>query len=166
VVIAGIASTRTRAGPALVAGICAAGLLAFIGVENDTAYQRDDWRGVAAAIGPLGGPTTTAVVVNPMNGAIPLRVYAPLKGLDPIAAIFTRAIDVVALGRNAPTPAVAAPLPGFTATIEHHPDFTIVRYVATATQEINYLQIARLAFVPGGASVLVGPPYPAYTVGG
>jgi hypothetical protein len=121
---------------------------------------------VAAAIGRLGGATTTAVVVDPASGEIPLQVYAPLKGLDPIAAIFTRAVDVVALGRNTPTPAAAAPLPGFTATIEHTPDFTIVRYVAAATQEVNYGQLEHLEFVNEVPNILVGPPYPAYVVGG
>jgi hypothetical protein len=161
VVLAGIASTRTRAGPALVAGICAAGLIAYIGVENNGAYQRDDWRGVAAAIGPLGGATTTAVVLAPAGGETPLAVYAPLKRLDPVAVISPRAVDVVAQGRNPPAPPAAAPLAGFTATIQRTADFTIVRYVAAAPVALSYAQLAQLTFVPGAPAVLVGPPYPA-----
>ena len=57
--------TRPRAGPVLVAGICAAGAVAFAGVEGNAAYQRDDWRGVA---GRSARSRAGAVVLEPASG--------------------------------------------------------------------------------------------------
>ena len=161
IALAAAAASRMRAGPALVGVICACGVAAFIGVEADPAYQRDDWRGVASAIGPLAGTTTTAVVVEPASGQLPLKVYAPLRGIPSNAAIFTRAIDVVALGRDAPVPATPAPAAGFTATVEHHADFTLVRYVAAQTEEVTFGELVQLAIgATSPPAVLVSPPYP------
>ena len=75
VALAAVASTRMRAGPALVAGLCAIGVVTFAGVEGDALYQRDDWRGVAPALGPAThGPRI--VVMNPSDGVPALAIYA------------------------------------------------------------------------------------------
>ncbi len=67
IVLAAVAATRTRAGPVLIGGLCVIGVVAFAGVESNTLYQRDDWSGVAAALGPAThGPRV--VVVNPSDG--------------------------------------------------------------------------------------------------
>ena len=97
VALGGIAAARSRAGPALVAGLCAAGLVAYVGVEANAAYQRDDWRGVAAALGPLTA-APRVVLVNPPSGALALEYYLPLRTLT-APAISPREIDVVGAAR-------------------------------------------------------------------
>ena len=90
VVLAGVAAARARAGPALVAGLCAIGVVAFAGVEGNALYQRDDWRAVAAALGPAtSGPRV--VVLNPSDGVPALELYAPLHAARPRAAVQRRA---------------------------------------------------------------------------
>jgi uncharacterized membrane protein len=158
VVLAGVASTRKRAGPGLIAALCLTGVVAFVGVELTPADQRDDWRAIARAIAPVEGPYATAVVVDPASGALPLAIYAPLRPMYSRGAIFSRAIDVVALGRDAPVPVAPLPLAGFAATVVHTPEYTLVRYVATGTVEVDYTELAHLALV-------AGPPYPTVLVG-
>lgn len=59
----------------------AAALLAVIGAALaiataiEPAYQRDDWRGAAAAIGPP--ERDRAIIVTPPAGILPLRLYLP-----------------------------------------------------------------------------------------
>ena len=76
VVLGAVASTRLRAGPLIVAGICAAGAVAFVGVELTPSDQRDDWRAVAAQVGSLAVPR--AVVLEPASGAPAFEIYAPM----------------------------------------------------------------------------------------
>jgi uncharacterized membrane protein len=157
VVLAGVASTRTRAGAALVAGICAAGLLAYIGVENNAAYQRDDWRGVATAIGPATvGPRI--IVVNPASGVPALQLYMRAHEITSAStpAVATREIDVIDVGSDPPAPAAAIPVAGFTTTILHTGAFTLIRYLAPAPVGEGFVRYSSLAVVPGsGPAVLV-----------
>jgi mannosyltransferase len=157
VVLAGVAAARTRAGPALVAGICAAGVVAYAGVEGNVAYQRDDWRGVASAIGPIRGPI--AVVLEPASGSLPLAIYAPLHVIPPLyaTALTTREVDVVDLGRDVAVPAALPPLAGFTPTVERTPEFTLVRYRAPVPTQTTVPAIITLALVHvPGPEIMVG----------
>lgn len=160
VVLAAVASTRVRAGPALVAGICLTGIVAFIGVELTPADQRDDWRGVVAAIGPAVG-TPRAIVVDPGNGVPALELYLPASTLPAgnRSTVTTREVDVVDVGRDPPAPQTAASLPKFTATIVHTGAYTLVRYVAPAPVLVFFNQLVNLALIPAsGPGVLVGRP--------
>jgi len=155
VVVAGAAAARTRAGPALVAGLCAVGMVAFVGVETNAAYQRDDWRGVARALG-ASTAAPRAIVVDPASGEVPLQVYTPTMADMPASAVVsTREVDVVLLGGH---PAHAAPaLAGFEAELLHSGGFTIVRYTAPAPEAVNYAQLVGLRLVAAAPAVLTQP---------
>jgi hypothetical protein len=157
VVLAAVAAARTRAGPLLVAGICAAGIVAYAGVEGNAAYQRDDWRGVAQAIGPIDAPI--AVVLEPASGSLPLSIYSPLHAIPPLytTVVTTREIDVVDLGRDVDVPATLPPLAGFTPSIERTAEFTIVRYQAPLPTQATVPAIITLALVhTPGPEIMVG----------
>jgi 4-amino-4-deoxy-L-arabinose transferase-like glycosyltransferase len=158
VVLAGIASSRTRVGPGLVAGICGAGLIAYIGVESNNAYQRDDWRGVAAAIGPAQvGPRI--LVVDPASGGPALELYMPARAIAAAStpALATREIDVIDVGRYPPAPVAAIPVAGFTTTIVHSDAYTLIRYIAPSPVSEGFAQLSSLAVVPGsGPALLIG----------
>jgi hypothetical protein len=124
VALGGIAAARSRAGPVLVVGLCAAGILAFVGVETNAAYQRDDWRAVAAALGPAA-IGQRVVLVNPPSGALPLEYYLPLTPAT--AGVSPREVDVLEL-RDRHPPAVTPVFPEFTTTVTNTPEFTLVRY--------------------------------------
>jgi mannosyltransferase len=162
VVLAALAASRTRAGPILTGVLCAAGVAAFVGVETTPADQRDDWRGVATAIGPAQlGPRV--VVVDPSDGALALRVYLALARVRPTTATLTiREVDVVDVARNAALPSPHAGIPGFIAqSVIHTGSYTLQRYVAATPLSESYAQIGAVALVPGsgangGPAILAG----------
>jgi len=156
VVLAAVAASRTRAGPILVAVLCAAGVVAFVGVETTPADQRDDWRGVAAAIGP---PSTRPryIVVNPSDGPPALELYLPARRVHGSAAtlLHTREFDVIDVARDPPLPAVPAAMAGFTPSVIHTDTYTIVRYSAPTPTPVYYTQLAALALLArAGSSIL------------
>jgi mannosyltransferase len=154
-VVAGAAAARTRAGPVLVGGLCAVGVVAFVGVETNVAYQRDDWRGVARVLGRAPG-APRAVVVDPASGGVPLSVYATrLSAVPASGAVTTREVDVVLLG-GAPEHAALA-LPGFEAALLHSGEFTVLRYRAPAPATVPYAQLVGLRLVSAPPAVLTQP---------
>jgi hypothetical protein len=73
---------------------------AVVGVDADPALQRDDWRGVARALGPV--TQTRLIAATPASSLIPLRYYMPaLRQADP-PAIVTAEVDYVAVARRRP----------------------------------------------------------------
>jgi hypothetical protein len=154
-VAAGVAAARTRAGPVLVAGLCAVGVVAFVGVETNVAYQRDDWRGVARVLGPATA-APRAVVVDPASGEVPLSVYAArLMQVPASGAVTTSEIDVVLLGG---APEHAAPsLAGFEAALLHSGHFTVLRYRAAAPVAVSYAQLVGLRLAAAPPAVLAQP---------
>ena len=101
---------RTRAarrlGDAAVAAICAAGMVAAIGVAIERRWQRPDWRVVARLIRP-GSPQAgvpRAVLVQNSGALLPLELYLPHLHFWPGAhdgagagrTIRVREIDIVA----------------------------------------------------------------------
>ena len=151
VALAAVAATRMRAGPAL-AGLCAIGIVAFVGVEANALYQRDDWRAVAAALGPR--PRPRAVVLDPASGAPALEFYTPLRG-SPGRGL-PREIDVVELRHNPPPPRRVA-IAGFTTCpLRQTPEFVLVRYCAPRPVTVvpDRLNGLRLAAAP--PQLLVG----------
>jgi mannosyltransferase len=157
VVLAALAASRTRHGPALIGGLCAIGVIAFAGVEGNAFYQRDDWRAVAAALGPArDGPRVVAV--NPSDGVPALEIYAPLQRLVPGAPVLTRQVDVIDLRHDPPAVAMPAPLPGFTlcAPPTRTPEFDLVRYCAPAAVSVPYGSVVALRLAKLNPSILGG----------
>jgi hypothetical protein len=157
VVLAAVAASRTRHGPALIGGLCAIGVIAFAGVENNPFYQRDDWRAVAAALGPAPhGPRVVAV--NPSDGVPALEIYSPLHRLAPGAPVLAREVDVIDLLHNPPTVAMPAPLAGFTlcAPPRRTPEFDVVRYCASSAVTVPYGNVLALKLAALNPSILGG----------
>jgi mannosyltransferase len=163
VVLAALAAARTRAGPPIVGLLCVVGLVAFVGVELTPADQRDDWRGVASAIGPaLLGPRV--VVVDPSDGAPALRLYLPLRRVPPSPATYLtiREVDVIDVARNPPLPSPSLGIPGFVPQpVVHTGAYTLERYVAATPMREYYAQFGAVALVPGsgvngGPAILSG----------
>jgi mannosyltransferase len=157
VVIAAVVATRMRVGPALVGGLCAIGVIAFGGVEGNTLYQRDDWRGVAAALGPARlGPR--AVVLNPASGVPALELYTPLRAAEPGQPVTTRELDVIDLQHNAPSPAHPFAIEGFGLCAEplRTAEFDLVRYCARVAVTLPYGLLVHVRLVTPGPAVLTG----------
>jgi hypothetical protein len=155
VVLGGVTSTRGRGGPLLVAGLCAVGIAAFAGVETNTVYQRDDWRGAAQAMGPpVRG--VRAVVLSPASGALPLGLYVPLH-VQPVGrSLVTREIDVIRLAHDLPHPTTAPAPPGFTyCQAVPRPEFLLMRFCARMPETVAYAALQGLELAPD-AQVLAG----------
>jgi len=152
-VVGGSAAARTRLGPVLVAGLCLAGVVAYAGVESDCVYQRDDWRGVAGALGPQPADGVRVVLVNPASGAIPLELYRPSLHSVPGNGLSPREVDIVGL-RGTHPPAAPSPFPYFTSTIEITPEFTIIRYVSPVPIGLSLPQLRLQNFTQVAPQIL------------
>jgi mannosyltransferase len=132
------------------AGSWAAAALALISlvvvvlVNTDARYQRDDWRGVAHALGR--DADARVLLVGPASGEIPLQVYMPgLRGLTAPAAV--RELDVVVVPPNVRGGGIGAPPratgpqpspPGFTlSSTVYAPTYTLLRYTAPSPVAIS-----------------------------
>ena len=129
-VAAGFASLG-RGGTALAAALAALSLATVLAVFARPEFQRDDWRGAADAIGPAS--EDRALVVNPIAGASPLKLY--LDRLEPYGEEFrpVREIALVAVASRRPgetprPPRPASPVhPGFQVAARRETDtFTLV----------------------------------------
>jgi hypothetical protein len=152
------------AGPALVAGLCAIGIAATVGIDLDARYQRDDWRAVARTV-PAGGPV--AVLLTPASGHVPFAYYLPASRLMAPGGAAVRWVEVIGLGVRgvgAPLrpPAIPPGQPGIAGFVgpfaERHPTFNLLRYraigppVAVTPRMLRSLALGR--GLP--AAVLVG----------
>jgi mannosyltransferase len=136
--LAGVLASGRRAGLIVLAGVCGVGLAVTLGVDLNTRYQRDDWRGVARAV-PVG--TVSAIEVTPASGRLALEYYLPsARPLGPAGASVA-SVEVIALGARGvgaaveapPAPDPLPPLAGFSAPVAStHGTYTVVRYTATA----------------------------------
>jgi hypothetical protein len=138
-VAGGFASIRV--GPALTGAVALAGVALVLQVSLNASLQRDDWRGLADAMGPAGG--ARAVVVQPPVGKTPLRLYA--GSLAPIGVHGVRAaeIDLVA---NARPPQFGTPRPP--------PGFRITERRTTASWD--FIRYRSQAPLPVGPKLLDG----------
>ena len=108
-----------RAGLAGLAALCAFGVAAVVGVAVTPAWQRDDWRGMAEALGPPD--EERAIVVQPASGRRPLAIYMP--GLRSLPAAGARVGEIAVLhpvrrdvGDEHPQPpprSLPPPFPGY-----------------------------------------------------
>ena len=115
-----------RAGPAVAAAVAVAGAAIAIQVSFNESLQRDDWRGLAEALGPA--TATRTLVVVPEVGKTPLRLYLGRLTRLGAGGVQTKEIDVLA---NARPPRFAAPRPplGFRiAELRTTPSWRLIRY--------------------------------------
>jgi mannosyltransferase len=119
-------------------GSWTAGVLALVSlvvvvlVETNSRYQRDDWRGVAHALG--SGPDARVLLVDPASGAIPLRLYMPgLRALT--APVAVRELDVVVVPPNVRGGGIGRP-PRAAGPQPAPPGFTLARAVDGATYTV------------------------------
>jgi mannosyltransferase len=181
VLAAGLAAT-SRAGPAIAVALCGVFLAATIAVAATPEFQRDDWRDAAKA---LGHPTVTrALVVTPLNGRVPLSLYArdlrsfPAGGLHltaprippqpdggATASIPLREIDLLGVaerraGQRPSPPRPPSPaIPGFSVLARlDRPTFTLIRLRSAMPLPFSLARLTGLRLDPRSADVLVQRP--------
>jgi mannosyltransferase len=165
-VAAGLTTIAGRASSAAAAVLGAALLAVTLLVASDERFQRDDWREVAAALGPPSG--TRAVVVSPGSGWIALRLYR--DGLRPLPAAPTAVteVDVVAIARRsetggrepAPEPPATPVLPANLRrlSVQRDATATVVRYATMPTPlAVNPPLLAPASLWPGDGAVMLLP---------
>ncbi len=118
--------------PALAAILLAVTLLG----ATQSRYQRDDWRGVARALGPARA--SRAVIVSPSAGWIPLTVFAnrlapmgPAASVDEIDVVATAGHGADGAGRRPPRPGAGFVVP---------PGFVVAGTTATDTYTVVRLR--------------------------
>jgi hypothetical protein len=162
VVAAGFAGWG-RAGTGLAAALAALSLATVLTVFARPEFQRDDWRGAADAIGPARGER--ALVVNPVAGAVALRVY--LGDLEPFGERFRQVDEIVLVAvterRPGETPRPPRPpdprIPGFAVETRRATDtFTLVRMRAMNLQQITSAGLTFHRLGRGLAVTLRQPP--------
>jgi mannosyltransferase len=127
------ASAPPRVGMWLLGGLCALSLAIVVTVAADAQYQRQDWKGLARALGDGGG--ARALVISPANGELALGYYRPeLRVLGaPGAAV--REVDVVAVA-GSPDPGKAPVLPPLYGTTLGVAGFDQAQRTVTSTYAI------------------------------
>ena len=166
VVAAGLAARRSgRAGIAGVAVLCGLGLTSIVAMGAEPAWQRDDWRGIAEALGPAAGPR--ALVVQPANGRRPLALY--LDGLRDMPSSGTSAGEVAVVypvqrdtGGQHPSPPPrpqTRPLAGFTAVERRRTDsYALLLLRAERPRQLAVGELMALGLVPRQpTAVLIEP---------
>ncbi|MGN6189603.1 MAG: glycosyltransferase family 39 protein [Conexibacter sp.] len=140
-----LATDAPRVGSALIVGLCAISLAIVVAVATDAEYQRQDWKGLAHALGMSSG--ARALVVSPANGDLALRYYGrDLRPMGPRGAQ-VREVDVVTVA-GSPDPGRAPQLPALTGTALGVPGFGPPRRTITATYAIVRFPAASGALVP------------------
>jgi hypothetical protein len=153
-----------RTGLAIAAALCALWVFVVISVNTRPELQRDDWRGIARAMG-VPDPHGRAVVVSPINGGIPLRLYLPRARPFPAAGAPIGEVDAVAVApreagatRTAPPVRKVAALPGFRQeSVRRGRTFTVVKYRALAPVPETHVLLSRLALEAGTPDFLIEP---------
>jgi mannosyltransferase len=136
VVAAGLGARRAgRLGTMLGAALCAVSLAVILATNVLPAYQRDDWRGVAEA---LGTPASSRVIVGEQLAEFPLSIYASHLQGTRSASVLTRELAFVGLRTRRTGRAPAAPVvpivapPGFRlAEVHRSESFAVSRFLAT-----------------------------------
>jgi mannosyltransferase len=161
VAVAGVLAGGRRAGIVVLVGLSGLGVAVTLGVDLNARYQRDDWRGAAAAV---PGATPTAMIVTPSSGRLAIEYYLP--GARPLTAAGARVdeVEVIALGAKGVGQAVEAPplprplptIAGFGAPVaSSHATFTVVRYRAIAGPVVvTPSMLIPLAPSPSGSTLL------------
>lgn len=133
------ATDAGRFGAALLAALCALSLAIVVTVAADAQYQRQDWKGLAHALGTAGG--TRALVVSPANGELALRYYRRgIRAMAPAGA-GVREVDVVAVA-GSPDPGKAPVLSPLVGTALGVPGFGPALRTQTATYALLRFPVA------------------------
>jgi mannosyltransferase len=127
------ASAPPRLGAALLGALCALSLAIVIAVAADAQYQRQDWRGLAHALGRSRAPR--ALVVSPANGALALRYYLDGARTMGPAGADVAAVEVVAVA-GSPNPGKPPALPPLVGTTLAVPGFGQPSRTTTSTYAI------------------------------
>jgi hypothetical protein len=162
VAIAAILARSGRAGTIVLIGLCGLGLAATLGIDLDSRYQRDDWRGAAHVV-PAGSPSV--VVLTPSSGRLAFGYYLPdARTIAPTGATVS-SVEVIGLGaRGVGAPVQAPPvpiapllLPGFQPPSESsHGTFSVVHYRASdGPVLVTPTMLIPLALAVGGSAQLV-----------
>jgi len=141
------ASAPPRAGLTLLAGLCAISLAIVIAVASDAQYQRQDWRGLAHALGTSDG--ARALVITPANGELALHYYRPALRTMDSAGARVREVDVVTVA-GSPDPGKAPELSPLTGTALGVPGFGASHETRTAAYALLRFRTlhGRLVSVP------------------
>jgi len=138
------ASNAPRVGPALLAALCALSFAIVVAIAADSQYQRQDWKGLARALGASDG--TRAVVVSPANGELALRYYRRgLRTMEPQGEA-VREVDVVAVA-GSPDPGKAPVLHELVGTALGVPGIGPALRVETDTYALLRFPVARSSAV-------------------
>jgi mannosyltransferase len=141
------ARASARTGAVLGGALCVVSLAVIVAVNALPGYQRDDWRGVAHALGSAGG----SVIVAEQFASAPLSIYlGPLRGLSG-ASVSTRELDFVGLRikrtDSSPAPAVVPTTPpaGFRlAGVRRSEAFAVSRFVAAQPTPVSASTLRRM----------------------
>jgi mannosyltransferase len=135
-----------------------------VGTLREPKYHREDWRRAAEAIGAAAGPR--ALVVTPLDGALPLELYlGATRRLGSGGDVVVQEIDLVAGARRPlgsiadPTtprpPTPAPPDPAFAPVERREADhFTLIRYRSDEPRRVSLAQLRALALDAGRNAVL------------
>jgi hypothetical protein len=151
-VAAGLGAWR-RLGLAGAAVICAVAVVVNVQVASQAKLQRDDWRGLAAALGPAREPR--AIVVTPDYAKKPLRLYA--GSMPPLAPAGADVIEVDVIGNARPVAFRDPPPPaGFAlASRKITPSYELVRFRAPAPVHVTPDALAGSRLGPKPPAILV-----------
>ena len=140
-VAAGLGARRAgRAGVAAAVALVVISGSTVLFVATRESLQRDNWRGVAAALGD-DPAKPRAVLITPFTAPQPFAVYAPELELMPAEGAAVRQVDIVALpqrrrtqsrpGKPPRPEAHPPPAPGFELVDERFEEtYTLLRYTA------------------------------------
>jgi mannosyltransferase len=140
---AGFGITRVRALGAV--ALCALGLACVVLVAADDTFQRENWRGIAEAMGaaPAGG--SRVVVVPPVSGEVGIGEQVRGIARMPAGGVEASEVDIVtvrstALGgeRSGRPSRPLPPAPGFRLAERRYDDtFTLLRWVSDAPRRVT-----------------------------
>lgn len=151
----GLAAPRARrAGASLGICLCVLSLVVIAAIDEIPGYQRDDWRGVAKALGTPRSPDR--VLVAERYSSMPLSIYLPGTRTDPSSTAFTHELDFVTLrvrrtGRSPTSPALvpAQAPPGFhSAGVLRTETYALTRFVAPRAVRVDVDLLRRLIGEP------------------
>jgi mannosyltransferase len=146
----GLGVTRApRAGTALGVCLCAISLAVVIAVNAIPGYQRDDWRGAAAA---LPARTPGRVIVSEENASIPLSIYLPATSPVEDGSVSTRELDFISLRTrrtgHSPLPPVVhtSPPRGFRpAGVRRSETYAVSRFLAPHATSVTVATLRRIS---------------------
>ncbi len=152
-------------------GAAAAGALAVLFavivllVDTNVQYQRTDWRGASAALGPVTRPRV--LVVTPGDALLPVQAFE--RGVTPLLGpVRVSEIDVVGLSPQStgaglgtgPRPSSPLPLPpGFHLVgTTYNRVFTVLRFLSATPVTVAPALVARSEIGVGPAATLLQVP--------